>query len=85
LHHRLLAADSLDDRIGTQTAGEVFDVGDAVVASFGDDVGGAEVQGQLLPGFVPAHGDDPLGTELPGRQDAEQAHGAVADHGGGPD
>ena len=26
--------------------------GDAVVAAFGDDVGGAELEGELLPGLV---------------------------------
>ena len=57
--------------------------GDAVVAAFGDDVGGAVLQGELLPGLVPAHRDDPFGAELLGGQDAEEPDRAVADHGDG--
>ena len=56
---------------------------DAVVAAFGDDVGGAELQRQLLPRLVPAHRDDPLGAQLPGGQHGEQADRAVTDHGDG--
>ena len=55
----------------------------ALVAALGDDVGGAEVEGQLLPGLVPAHRDDPLGAELARGEDAQQADRAVADHGDG--
>ena len=83
LHHRLLGADGLDDRVRAEPAGEVLDPGDAVVAALGDDVGGAELPGEPLPGLVPAHGDDPLGAELLGGQHAEQADGAVTDHGDG--
>ena len=57
----------------------VLDLLDTVVAALGDDVGGAELAGQPLPGFVPAHRDDPLGAELLGGQDGEQADCAVAD------
>jgi hypothetical protein len=32
---------------------------------------------------VPAHRDDPLGAQLPGGQDREQADGAVSDDGDG--
>jgi hypothetical protein len=32
---------------------------------------------------VAAHGDDPLGAEVPGGQDGEQSDRAVADHGDG--
>ena len=54
--------------------------GHAVVAAFGDDVGGAVLQGELLPGLVPAHRDDAFRAELLGGQHAEQPDGAVADH-----
>ena len=39
----------------------------------------AELAGEFLPFLVTAHGDDPLRPHLFGRQDAEQAHRAVAD------
>ena len=57
--------------------------GDALVAALGDDVGGAELEGQLLAGFVAAHRDDALGAELLGGEHAEEADGAVADDGHG--
>ena len=56
---------------------------DALVAALGDDVGGAELQGELLARLVAAHRDDPLGAQLLGGQDAEQADRAVADDGDG--
>ena len=52
-----------------------------VVAAFFDDVGRAELAGESLPVGVAAHRDDPLGAELLGGEDAEQADGAVADDG----
>ena len=52
---------------------------DALVAALDDDVGGAELAGELLARLVAAHRDDPLGAELPGGEDGEQADGAVAD------
>ena len=53
----------------------------ALVAAFGDDVGGAELQRELLARSVTAHRDDPFGAELLGGQHAEQADRAVAHHG----
>jgi hypothetical protein len=58
-------------------------VGDAFLAAFGDDVGGAELHGQPLPGRVPAHGDDPLGAQFPGGDEGAQADRAVTDDDGG--
>src|SRR3954452_15175284 len=81
LQHRLLRADRLDRRMRTQPAGELLDMGYALVAALRHDVGGSEAEGQLLPGLVPAHRDDPLGAQLPRGEDAEQADGAVADDG----
>lgn len=43
LHHRLRGADGLNDRVRAEAVGEVLDLGDAVVAAFGDDVGGPEL------------------------------------------
>ena len=52
LHHRLLGADGLDHRVRAQSVGQVLDRRHAVVTAFGDDVGRAELQRQLLPRFV---------------------------------
>ena len=67
LHHRLLGADRLDHRVRAQPVGQILDRRHAVVAAFGDDVGGAELQRQLLPRLVPAHRDDPFRAELSAR------------------
>ena len=63
--------------------GQLLDPRDALVAALGDDVGGAELAGELLAGLVAAHGDDPLGAELLGGEHAEQPDRAVADDGDG--
>jgi hypothetical protein len=84
LHHRLLGADDLDDRMRAEPVGQVLDARHPLGAALDDDVGGAELPGQLLPRLVAAHRDDPLGTELLRREDAEQADGTVADHPDGP-
>src|SRR5205085_2853409 len=76
-------ADGLDDRVGAEAAGEGLDPGYAVVAPFGHDVGGAELERQLLPWLVATHGDDPLGAELLGGESAHEANGAIADDGDG--
>jgi hypothetical protein len=60
-------------------AGHLPDLGDAFVSASGHDVGCAEFEGQFLPGLVAAHRDDPLGAELTGGQDGEQADRAVTD------
>ena len=83
LQHRLAGADGFDDRVDAEAVGEVLDAGDAVVAAFLDDVGGAELACQALAWFVAAHDDDPLGAELAGGKHPEQADGAVTDHGDG--
>src|SRR5712691_12704319 len=59
LHHRLLGADGLDDRVRAEPAGELLDLRHALIAALGDDVGRAELAGELLAGLVPAHRDDP--------------------------
>ena len=83
LQHRFAGADGLDDRVHAQPVGEVLDAGDAVVAAFFDDVGGAELAGELLAGLVAAHDDDPLGAELSGGEHTEETDGAVTDDGDG--
>src|SRR3954453_2712762 len=71
LLHGLLSADALQNRIGAQTLGQLHDAGDAFVAALSDDISGAELASELLPGTVAAHRDDPLGTHLPGGEHAE--------------
>ena len=53
---------------------------DAVLAAFGDDVGGAELASQVGAYCVAAHEDDLLGAEPFGREHRHQADRAVADH-----
>ena len=83
LLHGLGGADALQDGVGADAVGQVLDAGDAFLAALGDDVGGAELQGELLPGLVAAHGDDPLGAQFLRGDDAAQADRAVTDDHGG--
>src|SRR3712207_5675496 len=79
LHHRLLRAYRLDDRVRAEPAGHVLDPCRALLAALAHDVGRAELPGELLAGLVPAHRDNPLRAELLGGEHREQADGAVAD------
>jgi hypothetical protein len=65
--------------VRAEPAGEFLHHGGAVVAPLADHVGGAEFQGQLLPGLVTAHRDNALGSQLASGQHREQADSAVAD------
>ena len=51
---------------------------DGVVAALGQDVGGAELEGDLLAGGVAAQSDDPLSAEPLRRENGGEADGAVA-------
>jgi hypothetical protein len=82
LGHELGRPDAFQHGVGADAGGEVLDPGHALRTALGDDVGGAELDRQLLPGRVPAHGDDPPGALVRGRQHPEQADRAVTDHGG---
>ena len=59
----------------------IRDLRDAVASAFGDDVGGAELAGELLAGLVAAHRDGLFGAELPDGQDREQARDQVVSRG----
>jgi len=83
LHHRLLRADCLDHRVCAEPAREFLDPRHALVPSLLDDVGRAELEGELLSWFVAAHGDDPFRAEVVRGQHGEQADGAITDHGNG--
>jgi hypothetical protein len=81
---RLLVGRYVTDRLEDDLAasvGEVPDLGDAVLAALGDDIGGAELPAEIGPCSVPAHEHDSLGAELPGRQDGQEADRDVADDG----
>ena len=62
-----------------EPVGELLDLRDAGLAALLDDVGGAELARERLTVGVAAERDDPLGAELLGGEDAEQADRAVAD------
>jgi len=74
-------ADGFDDDLGAVAAGKVADLLDAVVAAFGDDMGGSEFTAEVGAGGMPSHEDDLLGSELPCGQDGQEADGAVTDDG----
>src|SRR5439155_1091503 len=59
--------------------GQFLDARYTVRAAFSHDVRRAEFARELLPRRVAAHRDDPLGTQLPGGEHAEQTHRAVSD------
>jgi hypothetical protein len=80
LHHRLLGADGLDDRVGAEPPGQLPDSRHPFIASLLHDIRRAELAGQALPGLVPAHRDDAFRAELLRGEDGEQADGTVPDH-----
>src|SRR5262245_4037142 len=80
LYDGVVGADALEGCVGADAMGELLDLRDALIATFGDDVCGAEVTRQGLSVRMPAHRDDTLSTELGSSQHSGQAHRAVADH-----
>src|SRR5207249_1653632 len=79
LHHRLLGPDAFEHRVRANALGHFLDARYTVRAAFSHDVRRAEFARELLPRRVAAHRDDPLGTQLPGGEHAEQTHRAVSD------
>src|SRR5829696_6968254 len=79
LHHGLLRADRLDDRVRPETVGHVLDPCRALLAALGHDLGRAELQREPLAGLVAAHRDNPLRAKLLGGEHRKQADGTVAD------
>ena len=75
---RLGGADALEGGVGTDPGGEFEHSLGGRVAPLLDQVGGTELQGELLSLRVPAEGDDPLGAESQGRQDRREADCPVA-------
>jgi hypothetical protein len=66
-----------------EPARELPDPLQVLVSTLLDDVGRTELEGELLPGHVAAHGDDPFRAEVPCGEHGEQPDCAVADHGDG--
>jgi hypothetical protein len=83
LHHRLLGADRLDNRVRAQPVSDFLDLGNPLVATLCNDVGCAVLAGQLLPWLVAAHRDDPLRPKLLGGQHGKQTNRAVTNHDNG--
>src|SRR4051812_46422176 len=77
----LLGADAFQHGVGAVAAGQLPDLGDAFLAAFGDDVGGAELAAEFGAVGVPAGEDDAFGAESFGGEHGGQADRAVADHG----
>jgi hypothetical protein len=75
----LLDADALEQRVGTEAAGQLADAIDRLVAAFADDVGGAELVPERNALGVVAEQDDLLGAESLCGDHAAKANGAVAD------
>jgi hypothetical protein len=69
--------------VHTDTAGQVTDALDRLLAALADDVGGAELSGELGALGVAAHDDDLLDPQSLGGDHAAQPDGAVADDGHG--
>ncbi len=78
-----LETNALEHRVRALSPGQLAHPLDRLSAALGDDVGGAELAGQVGALLVAAEDDDALGAEAPGGDHAADADGAVADHGGG--
>src|SRR5260370_22560690 len=78
LHHRLLSADALQNRVCPHTLRQILDAGHTFITALRHDLCRAKLQSELLSFFVPAHGDDPFRAHLPGREHGQQTYGSVA-------
>src|SRR5215208_375294 len=65
--------------VDADAAGQLLGLLDRLVAALGDDVGRAELRGQLLAAGVPGQGDDALCAETLGGEHAGEPDGSVAD------
>ena len=66
--------------MGAEPSSQLLDPCDTLVAALFDDVGSAELSGQLLAGLVATHRDNPLHAELLGSEHRQQTHSPVPDH-----
>ena len=65
--HRLVGADALEHGVRADSPGDLLDRRAALLAALGDDVGGAELAGDLLARLVPRHRDRPSRRPSPTR------------------
>src|SRR5713101_5809311 len=79
LHHRLLGADALQNRICPHTLRQILDAGHTVITALLHDVCRAKLQSELLSFFVAAHGHDPFRAHLPGGEHGQKTYSSVAD------
>ena len=78
LRHRLLRANALQHRVRSNAAGQFLGARYAFITTLGNDVRRAKFARKLLPRRVTAHCDNALSSHLRGREDTQQADGAVA-------
>jgi hypothetical protein len=73
-------ADAFERGVDANASGEVEHRLAGILTAPFDDVGGAELTGDVLALRVAAQGDDALCAKPPGRQHSAQANGAIPDH-----
>src|SRR5713101_1694527 len=78
LHHRLLSADALQNRVCPHTLRQILDAGHTFITALRHDLCRAKLQSELLAFFVPTHGDDPFRVHLPRGEHGQQTYGSVA-------
>jgi hypothetical protein len=78
---RGLGADAFEHRVGSVAAGQFAHALECLITVFGDDVGGAELTGEVGAGGVVAQDDDLGGAQPLGGDHTAQSDGAVADDG----
>lgn len=74
---RLLRPDTFQDGVGTVAVGQLHDLFDGLVTTFGNVVGGTEFLGQGLAIGVPTGGNDLLGAPQLGGNDGTETNGTV--------
>ena len=60
-------------------SGQFADFLDALVPTFGNYIGGSELETEIRAGLVAPHEDDALGAEAFGGEHCHQPHGSIAD------
>src|SRR5439155_17632859 len=80
LHHRLLRANTLQHRIGTDSIGQFLDARNTFITSLNHNVGRSKFACEFLARRVAAHCDDSLRAHLFRGEHAKQSDRAVADH-----
>ena len=79
LHHRLLRADALQYRIGTDSLGQFLDARNTFIAALSHNVSSTKFACELLARCVTAHRNDSVRTHLFRGEHAEQSDCAITD------